>query len=140
MDGDFSRTTPQVHTLFPGNGASLAEEPEEKGRKDGYSPSGYPRRTPVVLATPRKGASEPEYRVGMVTADDFSTGLSCRNHDKRRLSAVMARKCFGASRVYYDKQEALADARQDLLPLASCGIKVLHFNDAWPGIACSLVE
>lgn len=122
--------------------AALSERDEE------FSRGGYPKRSPVVLGTIRPGYTAPrgwheepemEYRIGVMTAGDFEVGLWCHKTPQHRLNPEIARKCFGESPVYFDKDEAIEAARP-LLAKAGCGIKVRNFNERWPGVSCSILK
>lgn len=117
-------------------------------RSGDYTNNGYPKRSPVVLGTIRPSYTAPkggygelsmEYRIGVVTAVDFEIGFCCRNIEQFRLNPEIARKCFGESLVYLDKDEAIEAARS-LLDRAGCGIKVRNFNERWPGTDCTILQ
>ncbi len=125
----------------------LQDAAKPDARAGDYTQNNYPQRSPVVLGTlrpryvaPEGRHEEPamEYRIGVVTAGDFEIGLSCRNIQGHRLNPRVARKCFGGSLVYLDKNEAIRAARP-LITRAGCGIKVRNFNERWPGTDCTIL-
>lgn len=134
--------------VMPDMRRDLRTNRQPSQREEHYeSGSGLPKKTPVVLGTyltARKKADGPEplmeYRVGIVEAGDFKLGLRCPFNDQYRLNPVVARKCFGTSPILLDKDEAIELAQHTLLDAASCGVKVLNFNELWPGTDCRIIE
>jgi hypothetical protein len=70
--------------------------------------SGYPPLSVLAVATLEKGGSC-EYRVGIVTEEDFVAGLRL---DDGSLNPKVAHRCFGGSVVYADSGKAEQAARQ----------------------------
>lgn len=129
----------EIPTKPSGKKASLeTATTDEEDEMKHPSKGGYPRRTPLVLTTLRPGTkSEEEYRVGIVEDKDFIEGLCCLNLQQRRLNPIIARRCFGSSPIFFDKDEAIVHA-QTLR--ASIGVKVLQYHEVWPGTECKIIS
>lgn len=79
---------------------------EKPSRTEAFS-SDYPSVSVIVVGT--QGEKAMQYRVGLVTSADFEEGLRL---DDGALNPTVAKRCFGASKVY--KQAAAEEAARDL--------------------------
>jgi hypothetical protein len=120
------------------------DDDDTDSKQKTYFAGGYPHRTIVVFDTQRVGGSKAmrEYRIALIHGKDFIKGLRCpRKEDCMHLNPQVARPCFerelkqGEREVYYEVDQAIAAAEAKYAHIET-GVKVLYFDDIWPGSPC----